>query len=218
MIVSYSASPSRIIVLVKTHWKLLLLKGEKKTERKGNKKEMKKWTKELHATRLNEKGAKILRTCHTVAQCSSQSWMKLFKLLRWEEKRTFWGEFSLIIGSEIWYICSLSPLKNCSNRGFSGLVVAWIILEVAISLHRGFMCDFLISFICVYRTGETIYSAEHLHETQNKITRKINRIPCYMDWVQFWNAWYNKICSSAMRKVKNWNSELTPYHIYSFYL
>ena len=38
-------------------------------------------------------------------------------------------------------------LKNCSNRGFSGLVVAWIILEVAISLHRGFMCELLISFI-----------------------------------------------------------------------
>ena len=26
----------------------------------------------------------------------------------------------------------------------------------------------------VYRTGETIYSAEHLHETQNKITEDIN--------------------------------------------
>ena len=25
----------------------------------------------------------------------------------------------------------------------------------------------------VYRTGETIYSAEHLHETQNKITEDI---------------------------------------------
>ena len=38
---------------------------------------------------------------------------------------------------------------NCSNRGFdfSGLAVARIILEVAIRLHRGFMCEFLISFI-----------------------------------------------------------------------
>ena len=26
----------------------------------------------------------------------------------------------------------------------------------------------------VYRTGKTIYSAEHLHETQNKITQDIN--------------------------------------------
>ena len=26
----------------------------------------------------------------------------------------------------------------------------------------------------VYRTGELIYSAEHLHETQNKITEDIN--------------------------------------------
>ena len=26
----------------------------------------------------------------------------------------------------------------------------------------------------VYRTGETIYSAEHLHETQNRITEDIN--------------------------------------------
>ena len=26
----------------------------------------------------------------------------------------------------------------------------------------------------VYRTGETIYSAEHLHETQNKITEDTN--------------------------------------------
>ena len=28
----------------------------------------------------------------------------------------------------------------------------------------------------VYRTGETIYFAEHLHETQNKITEIINEI------------------------------------------
>ena len=26
----------------------------------------------------------------------------------------------------------------------------------------------------VYRTGEIIYSAEHLHETQNKVTEDIN--------------------------------------------
>ena len=26
----------------------------------------------------------------------------------------------------------------------------------------------------VYRTGEAIYSAEHLHETQNKVTEDIN--------------------------------------------
>ena len=52
IIISYSASPSRIIVLVKKHRTLLLLK-EKKIERKekGMKKEMKKWTKELHATK-----------------------------------------------------------------------------------------------------------------------------------------------------------------------
>ena len=35
----------------------------------------------------------------------------------------------------------------------------------------------------VYRTRETIYSAEHLHETQNKITRKINRI--HATWIEF---------------------------------
>ena len=39
IIISYSASPSRIIVLVKTHRKLLLLKGEKiKQKEKGMKK------------------------------------------------------------------------------------------------------------------------------------------------------------------------------------
>ena len=50
-IISYSASPSRIIILVKTHRKLLLLKGEKiKRKENGIKKEMKKWTKKLYAT------------------------------------------------------------------------------------------------------------------------------------------------------------------------
>ena len=29
-------------------------------------------------------------------------------------------------------------------------------------------------FYLVYRAGETIYSAEHLHETQNKITENIH--------------------------------------------
>ena len=43
-------------------------------------------------------------------------------------------------------------------------------LEEAITLRRGFMCEVLISFIEL----ETIYSAEHLHETQNKITEEIN--------------------------------------------
>ena len=59
--------------------------------------------------------------------------------------------------------------------------MAWIILEVAIGLHCGI---YVRVSDPVYRTGETIYSAKHLHETQSKITRKIIRIPCYMDLVQ----------------------------------
>ena len=35
----------------------------------------------------------------------------------------------------------------------------------------------------VYRTGETIYSAEHLHETQNKITRK--QTESHATWIEF---------------------------------
>ena len=35
----------------------------------------------------------------------------------------------------------------------------------------------------VYRTGETIYSAEHLHETQNKITRKQTEF--HATWIEF---------------------------------
>ena len=55
----------------------------------------------------------------------------------------------------------------------------------------------------IYRMGETIYSAEHLHETQNKITKDINEKnkPNLMlhglSSVLKINAWYNKVCSSA---------------------
>ena len=35
-------------------------------------------------------------------------------------KEKIQGEFSLIIGSEIWYVLVV-PLKNCSNHGFSRL-------------------------------------------------------------------------------------------------
>ena len=63
-----------------------------------------------------------------------------------------------------------------------------------------------------YRTGETIYSAEHLHETQNKITEDVNEknkpnlvlhglsliLKCVVQ-------------QRPVRKVKNWNSELTSY-------
>ena len=52
-------------------------------------------------------------------------------------------------------------LKNCSNRGFRGSnqFALWIHVRVS---------------DLVYRTGETIYSAERLHETQNKVTEEIN--------------------------------------------
>ena len=113
-----------------------------------------------------------------------------------EKKREYFSENFHSLSVLKYGICSLFPLKNCSNRGFSGLVVDWRQQSVCI-------VDSCASFWSRSdRTGETIYSAEHLHETQNKITEdtseKTNRISCYMAWVQFWNAWYNKICSSAV--------------------
>ena len=60
--------------------------------------------------------------------------MKLFKLLRREEKRTIFGEISLIIGTDIWYMQAV-PLKNCSNRRFIGLELSNG--ELVISLDRG---------------------------------------------------------------------------------
>ena len=38
----------------------------------------------------------------------------------------------------------------------------------------------------VYRTGETIYSAKHLHESQNKITEDINEKnkPNHAAWIE----------------------------------
>ena len=55
----------------------------------------------------------------------------------------------------------------------------------------------------VYGSEETIYSAEHLHETQNKITKDKNEknkpnLMLHGLSSVFWNAWYNKICSSAV--------------------
>ena len=53
-------------------------------------------------------------------------------------------------------------------------------LEVGISLHRGFTWKFLISFIELEQ--QFIYSAEHLRDTENKITEGINeKSKCYMD-------------------------------------
>ena len=69
----------------------------------------------------------------------------------------------------------------------------------------------------VYRTGDTIYSAEHLHETQNKITEDINEknkvnlmlhglssvLKCVVQQ-KFVLPW-------PVRKMENWNGELTSY-------
>ena len=57
-----------------------------------------------------------------------------------EKKREHFSENFHSLSVLKYGICSPFPLKNCSNRGFSGL-------EVATSLHRGFMGEFLILFI-----------------------------------------------------------------------
>ena len=44
----------------------------------------------------------------------------------------------------------------------------------ATSFHREFMCQFPGVSDLVYRTGETIYSSEHLHASHNKIAEDIN--------------------------------------------
>ena len=62
----------------------------------------------------------------------------------------------------------------------------------------------------VYRTGETIYSAEHLHETQNKITEDINEKNkpnlTLHGWNSFLKAWNDKICSSAVSEKSDWKT------------
>ena len=63
------------------------------------------------------------------------------------------------------------------------------------------------------RTGEAIYSAEYLHETQNKITEDINekkKTESHATWIEFSFKMRGtgKICSSAVRKMENWNGEL----------
>ena len=69
----------------------------------------------------------------------------------------------------------------------------------------------------VYRTGETIYSAEHIHETQNKITEDVNEknkpnLMLYgLSSVLKCVVRQNLFFSGRLRKVENWNSELTSY-------
>ena len=47
--------------------------------------------------------------------------MRLIEKKREHFSENFYSQSVLKYG-----ICSLFPLKNCSNRGFSGLVVAWV--------------------------------------------------------------------------------------------
>ena len=107
----------------------------------------------------------------------------------------------------------LFPLKNCSNRGgFSGWLwikgsnqfASWIHVRVS---------------DLVYRTGNTVYSAEHLHETQNKIfnTEDINmkrKIESHATWIEFsfeMPGTTKFVLLRSVRKVENWNGELTLY-------
>ena len=63
----------------------------------------------------------------------------------------------------------------------------------------------------VYRTGQTIYSAEHLHETHNRITENYKRekqTEAHATWIEF----IFEICGTAkfvlqwlVTKVENWN-------------
>ena len=72
-----------------------------------------------------------------------------------------------------------------------------------------------VSDLSVYRTGETIYSAEHLHETQNKITEDINeknKPTLMLQGLSFEMRGTTKfVLQRPVRKVENWNSELTSY-------
>ena len=61
----------------------------------------------------------------------------------------------------------------------------------------------------VYRTGETIYSAEHLHETQNKITEDINernKPNLIATWIEYsfeMRGTSNFVLQRSVRKVEN---------------
>ena len=70
---------------------------ENKTERKGE-----KWTKELQGTEWKRR--QNLAVCRTVAQCSRKSEWKTSPRRR---KDNIFGEFSLIIGSEICYMLTV---------------------------------------------------------------------------------------------------------------
>ena len=66
----------------------------------------------------------------------------------------------------------------------------------------------------VYRTGETIYSAEHLHEIQNKITEREKQTESHATWMEFsfeMRGTTKLVLQRSVRKVENWNSELTSY-------
>ena len=69
----------------------------------------------------------------------------------------------------------------------------------------------------VYRTGETIYFAEHLRETHNKITEDIhekNKANPLATWIVFsfeMRGTTRFVLQRPVRKEENWNSELTSY-------
>ena len=70
---------------------------ENKTERKG-----KKWTKELQGTEWKRR--QTLAVCRTVAQCSRKAEWKTSAKRR---KDKVFGQFSLIIDSEILYMLTV---------------------------------------------------------------------------------------------------------------
>ena len=69
----------------------------------------------------------------------------------------------------------------------------------------------------VYRTGETIYSAEHLHKTQSKVTEDIDekkKTESHATWIEFsfeMRGTTKFVLQRPVRKVENWNSELISY-------
>ena len=108
IIISYSASPSRIIVLVKTHRKVLLLKREKKKERKGNKKRNEKVDKRAARVATERKRRQNLTD---VSHCRAVFFVKLNEtvqtaLMRRKEN-TFWRIFAHN-WSEICYMLAVS--------------------------------------------------------------------------------------------------------------
>ena len=92
--------------------------------------------------------------------------------------------------------------------------VDWLWIGGTIGLHRGFMCEFLISFIELEKQFILLNIFMKLRTRLLRISKREKQAEYHATWIEFsfeMRSTTKFVLQRLVRKVENWDSELTSY-------